>query len=125
MKNFKKGFSLICGALFLFMYMPLFADKTSVELDVPQTAKKGETITIKVRVTHDGNNIFHYTDWIYVKAGGKEIARWEYSMFSLPDDETFTKEVKYTVNETVEIEAEGNCNIHGSTGIKKATVTVK
>ena len=109
--------------LVLFSGSALFANKSSVKIDIPAEVKKGEKILIKVTVSHNGNNVIHYTDWVYVKAGNKEIARWEYSMFSRPDSEVFTKEVTYTVKETVEIEAQANCNLHGSAG--KGTVTVK
>ena len=114
----------IYGFMFL-TSLPAFADKSSVEIDVPKDIKKGAEITIKVKVSHDGNSLFHYTDWVYVKAEGKEIAKWEYSMFSLPEDEVFMKEVKYTVNGPVDIEAEANCNIHGSAGKKSVKLKVK
>jgi desulfoferrodoxin (superoxide reductase-like protein) len=110
--------------VFLFVF-PVFADKTSVEIDAPSAVKKGDTITIKIKVTHNGNNFMHHTSWVYVKAGGKEIGRWEYSMTNLPENENFTKEVTYTVTEPVELEAEGNCNIHGSAGKKTLKISVK
>ena len=109
----------------LWMALPALADKSSVEITVPGEVKKGETITIKVKVTHDGNNFIHYTDWVYIKAGGNEIARWEFSMFDTPEDEIFTREAEYTVNESVEIEAEANCNMHGSAGKRTQKITVK
>ncbi|RPJ13672.1 MAG: hypothetical protein EHM30_11300 [Desulfobacteraceae bacterium] len=101
------------------------ADKSAVTIDAPQFAAKGTEITIKLNVTHHGNNMFHYTNWVYVKVNEKEIARWNFSATRTPESEYFTKEVKYTINEPVQIEAEANCNIHGSTGIAKATITVK
>ncbi len=115
-------------SIFGFMFLtslPAFADKSTVEIDVPKGVKKGAEITIKVKVSHNGNNLFHYTDLVYIKAGGKEIARWEYSIFSLPKDEVFIKEVKYTVNGPVYIEAEANCNIHGSAGKKSIKLKIQ
>jgi desulfoferrodoxin (superoxide reductase-like protein) len=105
--------------------MPLFADKTAVEIEAPSSVKKGDIITIKINVIHEGNNFLHYTNWIYVKAGGKEIGRWEYSMTSIPENEKFSKEIKFTVNESTDIEAEANCNIHGSAGKKVLKISVK
>ncbi len=126
MNRLKNNFVCVTSCLIIFCFcVHAFADKSSVEITAPEAAKKGETITIKVKVTHDGNNFLHYTDLVYIKAGGKEIARWEYSMFDRPEEEIFTKEVKFTVNKTVEIEAEANCNIHGSKGKKTVKISVK
>ncbi|WP_054034181.1 desulfoferrodoxin family protein [Desulfatitalea tepidiphila] len=93
-----------------------FANKTSVTIEGPESAAKGSEVTIKINVRHDGNNFFHYTNQVYVKANGKEIARWDFSATSRPENEVFTKEVKLTLTEPTEIVAEGVCNIHGSEG---------
>ncbi len=115
----------ISTILIFMMALPAFADKSSVEINAPEEVKKGETITIILKVTHDGNNFLHHTDWVYIKAGDREIARWDYSMFDTPENEIFTREVEYTVNEPVAIEAEAYCNIHGSAGKKTLNITVK
>lgn len=111
---------IICGLL----ATPLFADKSSTKIEAPDKAAKGSEVTIKITITHNGNNLFHHTNWVYVKINGKEIARWEYSATSLPEDEIFVKEIKYTVDNTLTIEAEANCNLHGSKGksVKKIKV---
>lgn len=103
---------------------PLFADKSSTKIEAPDNVKKGSTITIKITVTHSGNNFFHYTNWVYVNINGKEVARWDYSSSDRPENEIFSKEIKYTVNEPITIEAEANCNLHGSKGksVKKIEV---
>lgn len=105
--------------------LPAFADKSSVEIAAPGEVQKGETITIILKVTHDGNNFLHYTDWAYLKAGDREIARWDYSMFDTPESGVFTRKVAYTVEAPVTIEAEAHCNIHGSAGKKTLRITVK
>jgi len=120
----KKCLSISLGLVFL-IAVPVFADKSSVEIDAPAEVTKGETITIILKVSHDGNNLLHYTDWAYIKAGGREIARWDYSMFDTPEDEVFTRKVEYTVTESIVIEAEANCNIHGSAGKRSLDITVK
>ena len=113
-------------SLFYFLSLGIaFASKSSVSLTVPESVPKGTEVTISVNVTHSGNNMFHYTNWVYVKVNGKEIARWDFSMTNTPESENFTREIKYTVNEPAQIEAEANCNIHGSTGITKAGVSLK
>ena len=102
-----------------------FANKSSVSLTAPESVPKGTEVTIRVNVTHSGNNMFHYTKWVYVKINGKEIARWDFSAMNTPESENFTREIKYTVNEPAQIEAEANCSIHGSAGIIKASITLK
>jgi len=101
---------------------PLFANKSSVKIDAPDKAVKGTVATIKLTISHKGNNLFHHTEWVYVKIDGKEIARWEYSFTNLPEDSVFVKEVEYTVNDTITIEAEASCNIHGSAGISEKKI---
>ena len=115
--------------VFLFFFVifsgTALANKTAVTIDTPDTVQKGTEITIKVNVTHKGNNFAHYTNWVYVKANGEEIARWDFSMGNRPENETFIREVKYIVTEPTEITAEGNCNIHGSNGSAVLKINVK
>jgi desulfoferrodoxin (superoxide reductase-like protein) len=119
------GMILFFSLFYFFSAGAAMADKSAVAIDAPQFAEKGTEITIKLNVTHHGNNMFHYTNWVYVKANGKEISRWTFSSTKTPESEYFTKEVKYTINEPVQIEAEANCNLHGSTGVEKTTISVK
>jgi len=102
-----------------------FANKTAVTIDAPDTVQKGTEITIKVNVTHKGNNFIHHTNWVYIKANGEEIARWEFSAGNKPEDENFSREVKYTVTGPTEIIAEGHCNMHGSAGPAVLKINVK
>jgi desulfoferrodoxin (superoxide reductase-like protein) len=97
---------------------PAFANKSSVAIDAPEKAVKGSVVKIKVTVTHSGNNFIHHTDWAYVKVNGKEVGRWEFSAGSLPESEIFSREIDYTVegDGPITIEAEADCNIHGSAG---------
>jgi hypothetical protein len=104
---------------------PAFANKTSAAIDAPDAAKKGEVIKIKVTFKHSGNNFIHHTDWGYVNINGKEAGRWEYSFYSLPENEVFTKEISYTVEGPFTIEAEGDCNIHGSAGKVSKKVAIE
>ena len=101
------------------------ADKSSVEIEAPDSAKKGDVVTIVVKVTHDGNNFLHHTDWVYVKVNGEQIARWEFSWNDLPEKEVFVKEVTYPVKGPFTIEAKANCNIHGSVGAVTKQVKVE
>ena len=71
-----------------------FADKTSVSIESPQSVKKGTEITIKIAVSHNGNNFFHYTNWVYVRANGKEIARWDFSSGNRPENDNFIRTIK-------------------------------
>lgn len=111
----KQVVAILIVSLVLFS-VNAFANKTSVTIEGPESAAKGSEVTIKINVRHDGNNFFHYTNQVYVKANGKEIARWDFSATSRPENEVFTKEVKLTLTEPTEIVAEGVCNIHGSEG---------
>jgi len=99
----------------------LYANKSDVVITVPDTAVKESGIIIKINVTHSANNFMHHTQWAYIKVNGKEIGRWEYPF----DDNDFSKEVKVKVTGPLEIEAMSSCNIHGSTGVKTKTVSVK
>jgi len=103
--------------------LPALANKSAVTIEAPAAAAPGTQVTIKVHVSHGGNNFFHYTDWVTVSANGQEIARWEFSSGNRPEDADFTRELTYTVTGPVEISAEANCNMHGSAG--KATVQIK
>lgn len=94
----------------------VYANQASVTIDAPRDVVQGATIKIKLMMAHDGNNFMHHVNWVVLKADGKEIARWNYSAFNKPESETFSKEVDYTISGPVELTAEANCNIHGSTG---------
>jgi len=101
------------------------ANKSSTSIEVPEGASKGSEIIIRVTVTHSANNFLHYTEWLRVRVGDKEIARWDFTRSQRPEGAVFTKEIKYTVEGNVEIKAEASCNIHGSMGPAMVKVTVK
>lgn len=123
MKKFGK--ILLCLTVVLLSSGYALADKSAVTIIAPESAAKGTEVTIKLNVTHHGNNMLHHTQWVYIKVNGKEIARWDFSATNTPETEYFTKEIKYTVNEPAQIEAEASCNIHGSAGIAKAAIAIK
>ncbi len=100
------------------------ANKTSVRIEADDVVVKGSEVTIKLFVSHKGNNFIHYTDWMYVKINGEEIKRWEFGNFSKPENENFTRTLTITIEEDTEITAEANCNMHGSAGIAKKIIRV-
>mgnify|MGYP006296138231 CR=1 FL=1 len=115
----------VVACIVIMVAIPVMADKSSVEVDAPDSAKKGDVITIVVKVIHDGNNFLHHTDWVYVRVNGEQIAKWEYSWNDLPENEIFVREVTYPVNGPVNIEVKANCNLHGSKGAVTKTVKVE
>lgn len=64
----------------------------------------------------------HHTDWVSLKINGQEVKRWEYGKENLPPSGEFKLEYKTTVTGDLNIEAQGNCNLHGSTGVTSARV---
>ncbi len=103
----------------------LFANKSDVEISVPTEVKKGDIITIKLKVIHKGNNFFHYTDVVTLKINGDILKKWEFSSFTRPENEVFTREITYTVNGPVTISAVANCNLHGSIDERSVIINVK
>jgi desulfoferrodoxin (superoxide reductase-like protein) len=118
----KKASLLFAFVLLTVFAATAFANKTAVTIVAPQSVKQGDEVVIKINVSHSANSFFHYTDWVYVQANGKEIARWEFSSGSRPESNDFSREVRYTVTETTEITAKGDCNIHGSAGEVKMVI---
>jgi desulfoferrodoxin (superoxide reductase-like protein) len=116
--------STVFGLCFLIPLDRVCADESSVTIEAPATATRGEEITIKVTALHDANNFFHYTDWLYIMVNDKEVARWDYTWRKRPEGKRFTKEITYTVTDPLEIQAEAHCNLHGSTGPKTLKVSV-
>ena len=107
----------------LFTASASFANKASVTIDAPQSASQGSEITIKVNVFHSADNPLHYTNWVYIKVNGKEIARWDFTSSKRPESNNFSREIKYKVSGPTVVTAEANCNIHGSAG--PATLEIK
>lgn len=102
-----------------------FANKSSTSIEAPQDVQKGSEVTLKVTVTHRGNSFLHYTNWLRVNVNQKEIARWEFSSGNRPESENFMREVKVIALENLEVTAEANCNLHGSTGPSTVKISVK
>lgn len=102
-----------------------FANKTSVKIAVPDKVQKGQPTTITIQVTHNGNSKMHHTNWVTLTINGKEVNRWEYSGSHLPANEDFTVTYQITPTEDMEIKAQGNCNLHGSTGADTKLVKVE
>lgn len=101
------------------------ADKTTIEIEAPDNATAGSEVTIRLNVSHDANNLFHYTDLVFLKINGVEVKRWEYSSFNKPPAAAFTLEYRWIAAEPGTIEAEGDCNIHGSAGAKAKTISIR
>ncbi len=117
---------VVVAALLVFLLAgQAFADQTAVSLEGPNEAINGSEVTIKINVVHKGNHFFHYTSEVVVQANGTEIARWEFSPWDKPEDEVFSREVKYMVTGPTEIIATGKCNIHGSAGPAVLKISVK
>ena len=126
MKCQKAGLFLI--PIFLVLLMSAgtaFADKASVSIEAPTDVARGSEITIRLTITHGANNFFHYVEWVKVWINNQEFMKWEYSASKRPEEATFTKEIKYTVKENLEIKSEASCNIHGSKGPAILKVSVK
>jgi desulfoferrodoxin (superoxide reductase-like protein) len=100
------------------------ADETAVRIQAPSTAAPDSLITVTVHVTHSGNNFFHFTEWVWLKANDTEIGRWEFRSDARPENENFTRQVSYRVAGPVTLTAQGNCNVHGSAGMARAEVAV-
>ena len=100
------------------------ADQTAVRIEAPAAVAAGSEITITVHVTHEGNNFFHFTDWVWLKAGDHEIGRWDFTAQQRPEDENFTRQVRHVITGPTVLTAQGHCNIHGSAGPARATVQV-
>ena len=107
--------------LFIIASSGLYADKSSVEIQLPASVKAGKEIIVKINVFHKGNNAFHHTSWVYLKINGKEAVKWKYPF----ESENFTKEFKFTPLADFELEAMADCNLHGSAGAVTKKVTVK
>jgi len=120
----KKIFLLLLFAGAVLCSSPAHADKSTAAIQAPERAPAGSTIPIRIVVTHSGNNILHYTQWVRVTVNGTEVARWDFSWKARPEAAVFTRDITYTVKEPLNIEAEASCNIHGSKGIARATVAV-
>lgn len=118
----------LSAILFLFLTLragAAFANKSSTSIEAPDSAQRGSEITIRVTVTHNGNNFLHYTQWLKITVNQKEIARWDYSAGQRPQAAVFTKEIKLKATEDMEVTAEASCNIHGSSGPATVKISVK
>ena len=102
------------------------ANKPTVTIEAPSSVVKGSEITIKINVEHNSNSFLHYVNWAYISVNGKDIARWDFSASKRPEGNNFSREVKYkTLTAPTEIEAEANCNIHGSKGKVTYTLSIE
>jgi len=119
------SYSIASVAAFSLYGKPAFANQSSVRIEAPDTVASGQEITIKVHVSHDGNNFIHHTDWVYVKINDQEIKRWQFGTFETPESDNFTREIQYTVMTPIVITSEANCNLHGSTGISEKKVMIQ
>jgi desulfoferrodoxin (superoxide reductase-like protein) len=122
----KKYLLTFFAAIFMIIWFSAFANKTSVKVLVPDKIKMGDQITITINVIHKGNTPGHFTDWVYLKINGKEVKRWTYTKTSLPPGGNFTLTYTHKVTEnSLNIEAEGDCSIHGTTGAFKIAPKVQ
>ena len=112
---------LVMLAAFLAPFIAL-ANKGSVKIEAPATAKKGEEVTIKLNVSHCCVTKMHYVNWAYLDINGAEKKKWAYSSKELPPAAEFSLSYKYKVEGDTKLKAEANCNIHGSSGPAMAEI---
>jgi len=126
MKRNKAGLFLMWVlSLILLFTSSAFADKASVSIEAPPDVAKGSEIIIRLTIIHNANNFFHHVEWVKVWINKQEFAKWDYSATQMPEGATFTKELKYVVNDGVEIRGEASCNVHGSKGPAVLNLSVK
>ncbi len=125
--NRRKFILALAGGLvfFLFGRRMAWANKAEARIEAPENAPKDSQIVIRVTVTHNANNFFHHVEWLWIQVNDKEIARWDYTASHRPEGETFTKEIKHTVEGGLAIKAKVSCNLHGSAGEAVAKVLLK
>ncbi len=118
----KKMFLLIVSALFFLSAGSALANKSTVRLEAPVNAAQGEKIKITLFVTHSANNFFHHTSMVSLTINGKEVTRWEFSVFNLPEAAEFSRTFEYVMTGPITLESAASCNIHGSANTATATV---
>jgi desulfoferrodoxin (superoxide reductase-like protein) len=123
----RKLFSVfgVLALMMLILSSSAFANKSAVSIQAPTEVPRGSETVIRVTVTHNDNNPVHYTEWLYVTMNGKEVARWNYTAFNRPEAATFTKELKLTATENMDVKAEASCNLHGSAGPATSKILTK
>ena len=126
MKSRKTGlFSIQFFLVVLLCANVALANKASVSIEAPAEVTKGTEIMIQLTVDHNADNVFHHVEWVELAVNNRQIGYWQYSAFDLPPAATFTKEIKYTVNENTEIRAQASCNLHGSAGPAFFKIVIK
>ena len=125
--NRRKFILSLAGALVLFLFgrKVAWANKAEAKIEAPESAAKGSEITIRVTVIHNANSFFHHVEWLWVQVNDIEIARWDYSATNRPEGANFTKEIKYKLENDIEIKAKASCNMHGSAGESVIKVSAK
>ncbi|MCF8037545.1 MAG: hypothetical protein K9K62_11795 [Desulfobacteraceae bacterium] len=118
---------LLCAAFMpaMFFVPQAAANESAVEIEAPAEAVAAEQVTIVLNVSHEGNNFIHHTEWVELRINGETAKRWEYSMFGKPPGEKFSVSFSYTAEESLELEAEASCNLHGSRNVAEQTITVE
>jgi desulfoferrodoxin (superoxide reductase-like protein) len=121
----RKAVMLLLGFCFLCFYgVPAWADKSSVSIEAPKGAEKNAEVVLRFTVTHHGNSIFHYTQWLKVEIDGKPAGRWDFTGSNRPEGATFVREMRVKAIKSLDIAAEASCNIHGGAGVAKSTIQV-
>ena len=123
----RKLFSVfgVLAIMILMLSSLALANKSAVSIQAPAEVQRGSEAVIRVTVTHSDNSPIHHTEWLYITVNGKEVARWDYSAFNRPEAATFTKEIKYTATDNMDVKAEASCNLHGSAGPATSKISVK
>ena len=116
---------LMFTVLTILITVSVYPNKSAVRIVVPNKVVKGSDVTITLEVTHSGNNFIHHVNWVYLKVNGVENKKWEFGSFSLPEKEDFSRTVTIKADDKLDLEADANCNIHGSMGVSKATVLLQ
>jgi desulfoferrodoxin (superoxide reductase-like protein) len=121
----KKIFLLIVSILFFLGAGSALANKSTVRLEAPVNVAQGEKLKITLFVTHSANNFFHHTKKVSLTINGREVARWKFGGFSLPEGAEFSRTFEYVMTGPVTLEAAAFCNVHGSGNAATAKVSLQ
>ena len=88
-----------------------FANVPSIELEAGKL--DGDEFEVTVKVSHKGNNFFHYVDRVALFRDGEEIKVWGYSRNERPESENFSVTTRVSVKQETVFSAAAHCNLHG------------
>ncbi|MGC1122407.1 MAG: desulfoferrodoxin family protein [Candidatus Methanofastidiosia archaeon] len=116
----KRAIMLVMVGLALSL-VPVSAGVPIVQIQAPRQVTAGDEVTLKIMITHEGNDNDHHINYVWLYQNDRMAKEWVWTVDDYIKDDQFTLEYTTILTEDTVFLAKAHCTLHGD---KKITFKI-